>query len=503
VTAMRVFVLLGLCLFMACQDKSVLGTPRRDSGQTDADTASGFVSASGGANETDSGEQAPHPGDPPPTVENVSCVAIQAASTDWELCFEGPEHCEAIYYDGAGCRAVCAAADLPCTGVYENRDGTCAPDLTRDSLPCDSGHQSDYCICGGSGTSAVDDPGTGATESLLAERTGFGRHAQGGDPGRVYTVTSLADAGPGSLRAALESSEAWWISFAVDGRIEWDDEVRVASNKTVDGRGRAVTVDGTWRLDRVHDVIISDLTLTRSSRAGEEECEQDGDVVIIRGRGGPSPSDFDAHDIWLNHLDFQRGGDGLLDIRGGTHITVSWSHFTDHKKVSLAWQDEDGEPTAGMELTWHHNHFDHTTVRNPRMHYGRVHFVNNFVDEWWQSGAASYDGAEFFSEANIYLAADDCYGIPEVLPCVDENPCAVNNNWFVDRSLALVSSGEAAAGLVSTTADLLLNGAEIEVNRPLEVFDPRESYSFTAETATESLAAIIASESGPRTDWSE
>ena len=291
--------------------------------------------------------------------------------------------------------------------------------------------------------------------------------------------------------------------FAVDGLITWVEDVRVQSNKTVDGRGRDITVDGTWRLQDVHDVIISDLSVTRSPRDGEEICEQDGDVMVIRGQGGDSPSDFTAYNIWLHHLAFRDGGDGLLDIRGGTGITVSWSHFSHHKKVSLAWQDEDGRPTPGMEVTWHHNHFDHTTVRNPRFHYGRAHFVNNFMDEWWQSGAASYDEAEFFSEANVYKAADDCYGVPGVLPCVDDNPCAVNNDWFVDRSLAVVTAGSSDPGKVRSVDDLLINGALIEVTRPTEVFDPADDYSFPVEAATDALATQIAAQAGPRTDWTE
>jgi len=56
---------------------------------------------------------------------------------------------------------------------------------------------------------------------------------------------------------------------------------------------------------------------------------------------------------------------------------------------------------------------------------------------------------------------------------------------------------------VRSSSDLLLNGAQIEVNRPSTVFDPADHYSFTAEPATESLAARIAAESGPRTEWTE
>jgi pectate lyase len=495
---MRGSILIYLCLPFGCQNEAARGSLANSPSKP-----GGTLGPDSGLLDPDSGLLGPDTGESPPGVSIVDCGLIAVATDNWELCFEGDNHCEAIYLDGAGCDAVCAEAGLVCTGAYENHDETCAPDYDRPVLPCDSGHESDYCICGGTGESSVDAPGVGRTERLLLERAGFGRNVTGGDPSRVYTVTSLSDEGPGSLRAALESTDPWTIVFAVDGNIHWGDEVRVLSNKTVDGRGHDISVDGTWRLQDVHNVIISDLSLTRSPRDGEEVCGQDGDVMTIIGDGGPSPADFSTRDIWLHHLDFRDGGDGLLDIRGGTQITISWSHFVQHKKVTLAWQDVDGRSTEGMYVTWHHNHFDHTTVRNPRFHYGRAHFVNNYVEEWWQSGVASYDGAQFFSEANIYQAADDCFGIPGVMPCVDENPCAVNNDWYVDRGLAVTTTGTSDEGWVKSTADLLINGARIEVNRPSAVFDPAESYTFTAEVATESLAVAIATEVGPRTDWVE
>ena len=500
-------VLISLCLPVGCQIGLTAKTT--DSGTTLPQPENWVDSVQ---EPVDSGLVAVDTSEPPPVEYALDCGRIPMANESWALCFEGEDHCEVVYDDGAGCDAVCAAADLVCTGAFENRDGVCAPDQDRPALPCDSGHQSDYCICGGVGEASVDDPGPtppedspveGRAESLLAEREGFGRHATGGDATQIYRVTSLADDGPGTLRTALESPTPWTIIFEVDGHIYWETDVRVQSNKTVDGRGRDLTVDGTWRLKHVRNVIISDLSLTRSPRDGEDVCEQDGDVVLITGDGGAHPDDFSTRDIWLHHLDFRDGGDGLLDIRGGTNITVSWSHFVQHKKVSLVWQDVNGRPTEGMQVTWHHNHFDHTTVRNPRFHYGQSHFVNNYVDEWWQSGAASYDGAQFFSEANVYRAGDDCYGIPGVMPCIDDNPCAINNDWFVDRSMAVVTTGSSAPGRVRGRGDLLLNGAQIEITNPSEVFEPTESYSFPVEVATEDLAARIAAESGPRTDWSE
>src|SRR5213075_1415363 len=80
--------------------------------------------------------------------------------------------------------------------------------------------------------------------TLLAERVGFGAGTTGGDPARLYRVTTLADAGPGSLRAGLETPDPNWIVFDVNGTIRLVDKIKIQSNKTIDGRSRDITVQG-------------------------------------------------------------------------------------------------------------------------------------------------------------------------------------------------------------------------------------------------------------------
>jgi pectin methylesterase-like acyl-CoA thioesterase len=98
----------------------------------------------------------------------VDCAPIVAAGFD--LCESGTDFCAAVYDDGTGCVAVCQAAGLACDGARENLDGACGADESLPALPCDSGHQSDYCICrgevagtGGAGSGGA--PGTGGEAS--------------------------------------------------------------------------------------------------------------------------------------------------------------------------------------------------------------------------------------------------------------------------------------------------------------------------------------------------
>jgi len=110
------------------------------------------------------------------TTASVDCAAIADAAEDWELCLDGGSYCEAVFTDAAGCSAVCARAGLECTGAYENIDDVCAPDLTRDPVDCNSGHQSDFCVCGGDWTPQSETE-LSRSYSLMAEREGFGRNA--------------------------------------------------------------------------------------------------------------------------------------------------------------------------------------------------------------------------------------------------------------------------------------------------------------------------------------
>ena len=97
--------------------------------------------------DTTSESDAPQTTDAPPTEPSL-CGAVDD-HPEWELCKSGPEVCEVLFEDSAGCAAVCEALGLTCHATWENVDDSCAPDTTRPPLTCEpeSGHQSDYCVC--------------------------------------------------------------------------------------------------------------------------------------------------------------------------------------------------------------------------------------------------------------------------------------------------------------------------------------------------------------------
>lgn len=114
----------------------------------------------GGSGSTSSGGRAGDGGGPGPSTP-VDCAGLVAAG--FELCDEALDSCGAVFHDGSGCTALCAAAGLTCEVAYENLDEGCGADETRAPLPCDSGHQSDYCLCRGYGAGTGGMNGGGGT----------------------------------------------------------------------------------------------------------------------------------------------------------------------------------------------------------------------------------------------------------------------------------------------------------------------------------------------------
>jgi pectate lyase len=465
----------------------------------------------------------------------VDCGAI-AANPSWKLCASTSASCSAVFSDGAGCAAVCASVGLVCSEVHEDLTGACAPDTSKPALSCSAptGHQSDYCVCRPSacapscaGKPCGADDGCGGScgcpagqtctngscgpgvaedctkypfkaETLLAERVGYGRNATGGDPQKVYHVKTLADGGAGSLRAALESTEPYWIVFDVSGKIvHKSGRVDVRSNKTVDGRGRDVTVEGELRLTDTQNVIISDVRLTNTL---ETPCTQAGDVLLVRGKGGTDPSGYTSKNIWVHHVDLVRGGDGLFDVRGGSLITVSWTRFAEHKKGLLNWRTSDDQPAPGMRITYHHDFFDRISLRGPQFVFGRAHYFNNYQYQWYEYGAGSLGGAQFLSEANVYEArpGDNCPPI-WAPSCPDPNPCG-DSDFAVSKAALVTDWDTNGTGYTKSVGDLLLNGAVLSLVPPPggAFFDPKQDYSYTPDVAAPALAAQIKAQAGPR-----
>ena len=113
--------------------------------------------------------------------------------------------------------------------------------------------------------------------------------------------------------------------------------------------------------------------------------------------------------IWIHNNDIfygkagsdadQAKGDGSTDIKGAsTYITVSYNHYWDSGKVSLCGLGE----TEEFFVTYHHNWFDHSDSRHPRIRTGSIHIYNNYFDGISKYGVGVTSGSSAFVEANYF-----------------------------------------------------------------------------------------------------
>ncbi|MDX3231221.1 polysaccharide lyase family 1 protein [Streptomyces sp. ME19-01-6] len=174
----------------------------------------------------------------------------------------------------------------------------------------------------------------------------------------------------------------------VSGTIRISSKQGVRSNKTIVGLGKGAEITG-GGLDmyRRQNVIIRNLRFTGA----------DDDAISIQQS---------SHHIWIDHCEFSTGADGLIDIvRGATYITVSWNHFHDHSKnMLLGHSDANGsQDTGALRVSFHHNFFDGTTQRNPRVRFGEpVHVYNNYFRNNTLYGVASTMDAGVLVEGNYF-----------------------------------------------------------------------------------------------------
>jgi pectate lyase len=314
----------------------------------------------------------------------------------------------------------------------------------------------------GAGVDCSDgEPTPGTTAALLYGVSGFAGGVTGGLRGCLYHVTTLEDSGAGSLRDGLEADGPLWIMFDLSGTITLSSEIVVQPDKTVDGRGQRVEiVEGGFLIEDppVRNVVVENVVFAHG--------ENSDDAVTIYGG---------ASMIWIDHCTFGTWADGQVDItEASTDVTVSWSVFRDHGKVMLIGAAPESTGDTVIRVTVHHNWFDGTEERHPRLRFGKAHVFNNLYVDWLYYAIGSSQLGQVASEANIFDAGE-------------------NKDAIIIRV-----GDDPSDGLVRSTGDLLLNGAVAEENLPDDVFLPADFYAYVPDAADDSLRGAIESGAGWR-----
>jgi len=226
------------------------------------------------------------------------------------------------------------------------------------------------------GFAAADAPtGFAAVDAL-------GQHGTtGGAGGRVVTVSTTD-----GLLDAIDSKET--LVIQVQGRIAITSKQGVRPNKTIIGLGTGAEITGGgFDFYRSYNVIVRNLRFT----AAEDDSVNIGQQ---------------SHHIWIDHNTFAGAEDGSVDIvRGADFVTVSWNHF-DHTDKTMLISHSDGAAgtdVGHLRVSIHHNFFDHSRQRHPRVRFADpVHVYNNYFLGNELYAIASTENAGVLVEGNYF-----------------------------------------------------------------------------------------------------
>lgn len=220
---------------------------------------------------------------------------------------------------------------------------------------------------------------------------GYGNATIGGAGGTVVRVTTRADDGPGSLRAAIENQTGPMIvEFDVAGEIELQSTLRISRpfvtingasapapgvTLRLGGTGTGLLIGGTQNVILTHLRIVGRYDLGAKPTDNAPSLSIDGEVA----------PDFVASDVVLDHLTIERARGGGPDIWGDVRdVTVSYCVVVD------AWSGTSisyiASPTTYSEqrVSVHHNAYIDNQNHNPQLR-GDVRdleFINNVVVGW-------------------------------------------------------------------------------------------------------------------------
>ncbi len=146
----RPLALTALVLILAgvgCDPENSTEAP--DAAST-ADASGGSDAAAPDASDTrDAAQDATRDAAPDAAVPTAEACESQATAQGWTFCSGDASQCAVVFEDGTGCASACARLGLECVDGFEDEPGVCDYQRDEPALGCaDSGHQSDYCVCG-------------------------------------------------------------------------------------------------------------------------------------------------------------------------------------------------------------------------------------------------------------------------------------------------------------------------------------------------------------------
>lgn len=250
--------------------------------------------------------------------------------------------------------------------------------------------------------SPVGSPVTGLKAFPTAE--GFGAKATGGRGGKLFVVSSLADAGAGSLRECVDASGPRTCTFSVSGTILLDSALSIKNpNITIAGQSSPGGIQLRNRnnlqspiLVDSNDVIIRHLRL----RPGPSVATSDlVDAITIGSKDKP------VSRVIIDHVSLSWSTDELIQTGpSSSDLTVQWSLIYEglSKSTHVSGEHSKGPFLKGNRATFHMNYIAHNTRRTPNItSASSVHQVDMINNIFYNSREAFGEIYDEHGKANV------------------------------------------------------------------------------------------------------
>jgi hypothetical protein len=213
--------------------------------------------------------------------------------------------------------------------------------------------------------------GAADTQPQLAfpSAEGFGRFTQGGRGGKIYKVTNLNDAGPGSLREAVDAAGPRIVVFDVDGTLRLKSALHI-TNDFITIAGQSAPGGGITLRDYPLHISANEVVVRYiRARMGDEKKLETDAVSIGQGRN-----------IVIDHCSVSWSNDETLSVtqrvepglKHLTDVTVQWSIIAESLNDAGHEKGQHGygsliQGSYGARYSFHHNLWAHHEARMPRI----------------------------------------------------------------------------------------------------------------------------------------
>ena len=198
------------------------------------------------------------------------------------------------------------------------------------------------------------------------------------------------------------------IAFRFIGLVSKDDLDAISSSEEgIQIKGKNADAELNITIEGVGDdaTVYGFGFLVRNAKSVEFR-----NIGIMRCMDDGISLDTDNSNIWIHHTDVfygKRGsgdhtkGDGATDVKSDSkYVTVSYNRYWDTGKTNMFGMKSESGPNY---ISYHHNWFDHSDSRHPRVRTMTVHVWNNYFDNCAKYGVGATTGASVFVENNYFL----------------------------------------------------------------------------------------------------